>query len=43
MSVGGILMKVSNLVERMQLALDSGAKGIIWKESNSHNITKPTP
>lgn len=38
MSVGGILMKVSNLVERMQLALDSGAKRILLPSENKRDL-----
>ena len=38
MSVGGILMRVSNLVERMQLALDSGAKRILLPSENKRDL-----
>jgi len=38
MSVGGILMKVGNLVERMQLALDSGAKRILLPSENKRDL-----
>lgn len=38
MSVGGILMRVSNLVEQMQLALDSGAKRILLPSENKRDL-----
>ena len=38
MSVGGILMRVSYLVERMQLALDSGAKRILLPSENKRDL-----
>ena len=38
MSVGGILMRVSHLVERMQLALDSGAKRILLPSENKRDL-----
>ena len=38
MSVGGILMRVSNLVERMQLALDSGARRILLPSENKRDL-----
>ena len=38
MSVGGILMRVSNLVERMQLDLDSGAKRILLPSEKKRDL-----
>jgi ATP-dependent Lon protease len=38
MSVQGLLLKVANLTERMQLALDSGAKRVLIPSENKRDL-----
>ena len=38
MSVQGLLLKVTNLTERMQLALDSGAKYVLIPSENKRDL-----
>ena len=38
MSVRGLLLKVTNLTERMQLALDAGAKYVLIPSENKRDL-----